>query len=698
MFRSWRNRLRELGQEAKRAAQWSVSEAKANSTGPVNVRNVLSRWEHVGQRLATFGERFQRLSFAGATLYQMLHDWVGFETSIERILRSMQEFMANWRDAVPSSPFVTEPGTSASNMEPDATRRALWAQWNECQLDLEERVLRVTEKRLRLRVQQPLAMALNEGQALLEGVLGLVEEIQQAQASLRQLSMQSGAYGYVGSVEEVYNSVMGPLLGKCEETCVHLEAWILARSELLPSCLTELLEIQRQFYAAASFVVTEQHRLHGDDSSKKAATRNRPNRRLDSCENPAGAGTGAGTGADGGAPSNEAALGQSALQRLSTRKQMERSTATKPETLWQTLHEKWRPTPTTGASELDASSLDTAFERGLAVMTDAGASTAAAPVADVVSSRGNARAGSLSSPPSTSTWPAGHCAEDQTCTARPNAPKGPLEDQLVDIEEESEDVSQSAPAQATAHHAPAGTPAEAPALHPASSSNAVSVAAATAMDSGAQEASPWDEVNEVVDDPQRVRASNAATTEQFLQATRRSNGNSTGSSSSSSSSSTTAERRKHAIRSTPTAHEARERYTADSSSVTIETETSTGYREVTSGTRETLEPQDGTATPEVIFVVEQRISEWTRNGSRAHNIRALLSTLHEILGEDSGWERLTVQALLDEQQVKVAYRRALLLTHPDRGAANDIRRPAERLLRERVFETLRAAYKSNSIS
>ncbi|GMH41138.1 hypothetical protein BSKO_09048 [Bryopsis sp. KO-2023] len=62
--------------------------------------------------------------------------------------------------------------------------------------------------------------------------------------------------------------------------------------------------------------------------------------------------------------------------------------------------------------------------------------------------------------------------------------------------------------------------------------------------------------------------------------------------------------------------------------------------------------------------VSPKILEW--KDSAQGNIRGLLTSLHTVLWEGSGWKELTVGDVLESNQVKKAYRKANLLVHPDK--------------------------------
>lgn len=85
-----------------------------------------------------------------------------------------------------------------------------------------------------------------------------------------------------------------------------------------------------------------------------------------------------------------------------------------------------------------------------------------------------------------------------------------------------------------------------------------------------------------------------------------------------------------------------------------------------------------------------KIREWAFNNNEKKNIRSLLSSLEDILWEDSGWVPLSLSDLLDENLVKKAYQKAIRIVHPDK---NQRTQPERRYIAEQVFQYLNEAFK-----
>jgi len=84
-----------------------------------------------------------------------------------------------------------------------------------------------------------------------------------------------------------------------------------------------------------------------------------------------------------------------------------------------------------------------------------------------------------------------------------------------------------------------------------------------------------------------------------------------------------------------------------------------------------------------------KLRQWAEKGGKKQNLRALLSTINDVLWPDSGWEPKGLGALVAPNQVKKAYRQATLIVHPDKVAnCTD----EQKLIAKRIFETLSESY------
>jgi len=83
------------------------------------------------------------------------------------------------------------------------------------------------------------------------------------------------------------------------------------------------------------------------------------------------------------------------------------------------------------------------------------------------------------------------------------------------------------------------------------------------------------------------------------------------------------------------------------------------------------------------------LTVWASNNKEKRNVRTLLSTMHTVLWSGHSWKPLSLGDLLAAKQVKLAYRKAMLVVHPDRCSALS----AEvRFIAKRVFEAINEAW------
>jgi len=106
--------------------------------------------------------------------------------------------------------------------------------------------------------------------------------------------------------------------------------------------------------------------------------------------------------------------------------------------------------------------------------------------------------------------------------------------------------------------------------------------------------------------------------------------------------------------------------------------------------RENQKEKESEARRELDTRLTARIDNWAGQG-RKGNLRSLISTLHLALWEDSGWKEMPMSTLIDPNKLKLGYRKALLIVHPDKQADKPLE---QRFIAERVFELLTEAYKS----
>ncbi|CDU85166.1 DnaJ protein, putative [Plasmodium yoelii] len=90
--------------------------------------------------------------------------------------------------------------------------------------------------------------------------------------------------------------------------------------------------------------------------------------------------------------------------------------------------------------------------------------------------------------------------------------------------------------------------------------------------------------------------------------------------------------------------------------------------------------------------IKKQITKWSKNSDESYkDIKVMLSTLDDVLWENSDWKRVSVSDLISNPSaVKKAYKSAILLCHPDKHRG----KPIERVLRaELIFQALNNAFK-----
>jgi len=89
---------------------------------------------------------------------------------------------------------------------------------------------------------------------------------------------------------------------------------------------------------------------------------------------------------------------------------------------------------------------------------------------------------------------------------------------------------------------------------------------------------------------------------------------------------------------------------------------------------------------------DKALTAWAmQNTKEKKNIRTLLSTMHTVMWTGNTWKTVGLGDLLEPKQVKLQYRKAMLVVHPDKCSGSDF--PAEnRFIAKRIFEAVNAAY------
>ena len=88
---------------------------------------------------------------------------------------------------------------------------------------------------------------------------------------------------------------------------------------------------------------------------------------------------------------------------------------------------------------------------------------------------------------------------------------------------------------------------------------------------------------------------------------------------------------------------------------------------------------------------DDKLTAWAYDASKKkRNVRTLLSSMHTVLWPGNKWKEVGLGDVIEGRQVKLKYRRAMLVVHPDRLAVES----AEiRFIAKRVFEAINEQYR-----
>lgn len=84
-----------------------------------------------------------------------------------------------------------------------------------------------------------------------------------------------------------------------------------------------------------------------------------------------------------------------------------------------------------------------------------------------------------------------------------------------------------------------------------------------------------------------------------------------------------------------------------------------------------------------------KLKMWAEDNGRKKNIRTLLSTMHQVMWENSKWKEVSMAKLLNPLEVKKSHRRAMLVVHPDKNSG---RTPTQVFIAERIFDAVNGAW------
>jgi len=84
-----------------------------------------------------------------------------------------------------------------------------------------------------------------------------------------------------------------------------------------------------------------------------------------------------------------------------------------------------------------------------------------------------------------------------------------------------------------------------------------------------------------------------------------------------------------------------------------------------------------------------RLTEWAFQNKEKKNVRTLLTTMHTVLWDNNRWKPVGLADVIEAKKVKLSYRKAMLVVHPDRCSSRSVE---VRFIAKRVFEAVNEAY------
>lgn len=86
---------------------------------------------------------------------------------------------------------------------------------------------------------------------------------------------------------------------------------------------------------------------------------------------------------------------------------------------------------------------------------------------------------------------------------------------------------------------------------------------------------------------------------------------------------------------------------------------------------------------------DKNLTVWAMNNNEKRNVRVLLSNMHTVLWPGHKWKPISLGDIIEAKQVKLQYRKAMLVVHPDRCS---IASAETRFIAKRIFEAINEAY------
>ena len=86
---------------------------------------------------------------------------------------------------------------------------------------------------------------------------------------------------------------------------------------------------------------------------------------------------------------------------------------------------------------------------------------------------------------------------------------------------------------------------------------------------------------------------------------------------------------------------------------------------------------------------DRNLTSWQTVNKEKRNVRTLLTTMHTVLWPGNKWKAIGLGDVIEPKQVKLQYRKAMLVVHPDKLSSES----AEiQFIAKRIFEGINEAY------
>lgn len=86
---------------------------------------------------------------------------------------------------------------------------------------------------------------------------------------------------------------------------------------------------------------------------------------------------------------------------------------------------------------------------------------------------------------------------------------------------------------------------------------------------------------------------------------------------------------------------------------------------------------------------DKNLTIWASSNNEKKNIRNLLTSMHTVLWQGSDWKPVSLGDVIESKKVKLYYRKAMLVVHPDKCSSLN---SETKFIAKRIFEAVNEAY------